>query len=149
MKTTEITVNAECPGCGDECPPKLGVPGEYQHGWVWDDATEQRWCQSCYETLEAGRHYEIRGWVWKVTHHDVHGDRVEYTDELTPHHESAEAYGSATVTLIYDPTRPVAEDVDFRYFSDQIAGDLSTTPDRVLMVSEDMADALREELDRD
>lgn len=147
MKTTTVTVNAECPGCGKACPPKLGIPGSSQLGWVWDDITEQRWCRACHADLKAKRHFEARGWVWKVTLHDAHGDRVKYVDDLTGWHATAQAWGRATVTIVSDPSRPLPEDMDWEAFAEDLAANGPDVPDYTIMVSEDTADALREELD--
>lgn len=127
MKTTTITVNAECPGCGKTAPPKLGVPNSSQHGWTWDDGTEQRWCRRCHADLRARRHFEARGWVWKVTRHEPEGDHVRYVDEVTGPIDMNERWGRVTVTVVYDPNRVVLppENIEeLRDMMDDIVGSL-------------------------
>lgn len=150
MKTTEITVNAECPGCGKACPPKLGIPGGHQYGWQWDGQTEQRWCRACHESLEAKRHFVFWGWVWKVTYHSFEGDHSEYCAELTDWHESNVAWGRATTTIVFDPDQVVLPPEDSEEFQERVekmVDDLEakgvTLP--IMSLDADAATALQEE----
>lgn len=148
MKTTEITVNAECPGCGEPCPLKLDIPSDRQPGWEWDASTHQRWCRRCYADLLAGRHFKATGWVWKVAHHE---GRVRYVDELTDWHASAEAYGHVTVTTVYDPDQvyvppdsPEEQARQLRQMADAMRSNDAAFADLEIHVGEDTRKALRE-----
>jgi hypothetical protein len=150
MKTTEITVNSECPGCGKECPPKLGIPNSHQYGWEWDSQSEQRWCDACYTDLLAQRHFKAVGWVWKVTYHDVHGERVKYVDTLTDYIWLNEQWGRVTVTTVYDPDKifiPPKNAEEFKERIEKMVKDLEangvTLP--IMSLDPNTATALREE----